>query len=54
MDVHNKCNHVIEARTTDVATINKSEGKYIIVDSAVPGDSKIRNMNKERSRNVKV
>ena len=47
-DVNIQCDHVIEARRPDIVIINKLDRTCIIVDIAVPGDSRISHKEKEK------
>ena len=39
-----QCDNVVEARRPDVIVVSKKEKKCIIVDIAIPGDSRIHKM----------
>ena len=53
LDVNIQCNHVIEAGRPDTVIMNKSGRTCIIVDIAVPGDSRIRHKEKEKEEKYK-
>ena len=43
-----QCDHVIEARKSDIVVVNKQERKCAIVDIAAPGDKRIREKENEK------
>ena len=43
-----QCDHVIEARRPDIVVVNKGERKCLIIDIAVPGDSRTNDKEKEK------
>ena len=47
-DVNIQCDHLIEARRPDLVVVIKGERKCIIIDIAVPGDSRTNDKEKEK------
>ena len=47
-DVNIQCDHLIEARRSDLVVVIKGERKCIIIDIAVPGDSRTSDKEKEQ------
>ena len=47
-DVNIQCDHLIAARRPDIVVVIKGERKCIIIDIAVPGDSRISDKEKEK------
>ena len=47
-DVNIQCDHLIEARRPDLVVVIKGERKCIIIDIAVPGDSRTSDKEKEK------
>ena len=47
-DVNIQCDNLIEARRPDIVVVVKGERKCIIIDVAVPGDSRISDKEKEK------
>ena len=40
-DINIQYDNVVEARTPDIIVVSKKENKCIIVDIAIPGDSRV-------------
>ena len=47
-DVCIQCDHVIEARRPDIVIINKDDKTCLIVDIAIPGDSRLNEKEGEK------
>ena len=48
-DMNIQCNNVVEGRRPDISVVRKEEKKGMIVDIAIPGDSRVHEMKFEKN-----
>ena len=51
-DFNIRCDNIIEARRPDIVLLKKIDKSCIIVDVSVPGDSRIKNKEKEKIEKI--
>lgn len=53
-DMNSQCDNVVKARRPDIIVVSKKDKKCIIVDIAIPGDSRIHEKEFEKSKNIRI